>query len=99
MPYTPIELIASTSSTPTGRSATCSGVRWWKIETTGPHGMTAKLTNAGATTSSGATTKTSLSTVVGTMSSFSGSFSASAIGWSSPQGRPGSGRAGSASGR
>ena len=86
MPYTPIELMASTSSTATGRSATCSGVRWWKIETTGPTGMIAKATKAGAADSTGATTKISLSTVRGMMSSFSGSLSASAIGCSRPNG-------------
>src|SRR6188472_484778 len=48
MPYTPMELMASTSSTATGRSATCSGVRWWKIETIGPTGMMEKATKAGA---------------------------------------------------
>jgi len=86
MPYTPMELMASTSSTATGRSATCSGVRWWKIETTGPTGMMEKATKAGAADSIGATTKISLSAVVGMMSSLSGSLSASAIGCSRPNG-------------
>jgi hypothetical protein len=48
--------------------------------------MIAKLTKAGAAARIGATTNTSLSTLVGTMSSFSGSLSASAIGWSRPNG-------------
>ena len=78
--------MASTRSTATGMSATCSGVRWWKIDTTGPHGMIAKPTNAGAAATIGATKNTSLSTPVGTMSSLSGSLSASAIGCRSPHG-------------
>ena len=86
MPYTPMELMASTSSTATGRSVSCSGVRWWKIETVVPHGMMAKATKAGAADSTGAITNTSLSTPVGMMSSLSGSLSASAIGCSRPNG-------------
>ena len=42
--------------------------------------------NEGAAATIGATKNTSLSTLVGTMSSFSGSLSASAIGCSSPHG-------------
>ena len=86
MPYTPMELMASTSSTATGRSVSCSGVWWWKIETVVPHGTMAKATKAGAADTIGASTKISLSAPVGMMSSFSGSFSASAIGCSRPYG-------------
>ena len=86
MPYTPMELMARISSTATGRSASCSGVWWWKIETSGPHGMTAKAMKAVAADRTGATTNTSLSTPVGMMSSLSGSLSASAIGCSRPNG-------------
>ena len=43
-----IELMARTSRTATGRSVSWSGVRTPKIETSGPHGMMAKLTRAGA---------------------------------------------------
>ena len=66
--------MASTSSTATGRSASCSGVRTPKIETSGPNGMIAKLTNAGITAIAGASQKSSLSTRRGTMSSLSASL-------------------------
>ena len=74
MPYTAIELMASTSSTATGMSVSCSGVWWWKIDTTGPTGMIAKLMKAGIVAIAGASTNSSLSTPRGMMSSFSGSF-------------------------
>ena len=78
--------MARISSTATGRSASCSGVWWWKIETSGPHGMTAKPTKATPAEMTGATMNTIRSAVVGMMSSFSGSLSASAIGCSRPKG-------------
>ena len=69
--------MASTSRTPTGRSASCSGVRTPKIETSGPNGMMAKLMNAGISAIAGASQNSSVSTPRGTMSSFSGSLSPS----------------------
>jgi len=53
-----------------------------------PHGMTAKLMKA-SSRYHGAIMNTSRSASRGTMSSFSGSLSASAIGCSRPKGRPG----------
>ena len=64
----------------------CSGVCTPKIETSGPTGMIAKLISAGVAARIGARENRSLSTCRGTMSSFSGSLSASATGWSSPKG-------------
>ncbi len=54
MPYTPIELVASTTSTPTGRSVSCSTVRCPKIETSPPNGITENATNAGMVETIGA---------------------------------------------
>lgn len=54
MPYTPIEAIASTSSTATGRSVSCSGVWTPNIETIGPIGMTEKARKAGTARTTGA---------------------------------------------
>src|SRR6266498_3385159 len=76
--------MASTSSTATGRSVSCSGVRWPKIETSGPNGMIAKLMKAGVTANTGARMKTSLSTPIGTTSSFSPSLIPSATDCSNP---------------
>ena len=42
----PIDAIASTYSTDTGKSVSCSGVSTPKIETVGPNGITAKAMNA-----------------------------------------------------
>src|ERR1700722_15474307 len=53
--------MASTSSTATGRSVSCSGVWWWEIETSGPHGMTAKLMKAIVPDITGAAMNNSLS--------------------------------------
>jgi hypothetical protein len=78
--------MARMSSTATGRSASCSGVWWWKIETSGPHGMTAKAMKAIVPDITGAAMNNSLSAVRGMMSSLSGSLSASAMGWSRPNG-------------
>ena len=46
--------------------------------TTGPNGITEKVTKAGTVAMTGARTKTSLSAAFGTMSSFSASFTPSA---------------------
>ena len=50
-PYTPIEDIARTSSTATGRSVSCSGVLCPPIETIPPNGMIENETSAGAAAS------------------------------------------------
>ena len=84
MPYTPIELMASTSSTATGRSVSWSGVCTPKMDTSGPNGMIAKLMNAGITAMAGASQNSSLSTCRGTMSSLSASLIPSISDWSSP---------------
>ena len=47
MPYTPSDEQANTTSTPTGRSVSCSGVWWPKIDTSGPNGITENARNAG----------------------------------------------------
>src|SRR5687767_9707994 len=62
IPYTPIDDIASTSSTATGRSVPCSAVWWPKIDTVGPNGMMTNEMNAGTAATIGASTNTTLST-------------------------------------
>ena len=66
----------------------CSGVSMSENDTstTGPNGITAKVTNAGTPEITGARKKTTLSAAVGMMSSFSASLMPSARPWSSPNG-------------
>src|SRR4051812_46710957 len=75
-----------TNSTATGMSVSCSGVSSPKKLTTGPNGITAKVTKAGTVASTGARRKTALSAALGTMSSFSASFTPSASDCSRPNG-------------
>ena len=84
----PIEAIAITKITATGMSVSCSGVvmSLKGTFTSGPNGITAKVTNAGITAITGAITKTSLSAALGMMSSFSASFTPSARLCSRPKG-------------
>ncbi len=84
----PIEAIASTKRTATGMSVSCSGVLMSVngTSTTGPNGITEKVTNAGIVAMTGASRKTTLSAALGMMSSFSASFTPSASDWSRPKG-------------
>ena len=84
----PIEAIAITNSTATGMSVSCSGVSRSVngTSTTGPNGITEKVTNAGITAITGARRKTTLSAAFGMMSSLSASFTPSASDWSRPKG-------------
>src|SRR5262249_15568005 len=86
MPYTPIAEHASTTSTATELSVSCNGVLWWKIDTIGPNGITAKAVNAQIVEITGAMKKTALSASVGMMSSLNASLSPSASDCSSPKG-------------
>ena len=75
----PIEAIAITNSTATGMSVSCSGVCVGRtMFTTGPNGITEKVTNAGTVAMTGARRKTTLSAAFGMMSSLSASFTPSA---------------------
>ena len=76
--YRPIEATAITNSTATGMSVSCSGVRSPKKFTSGPNGMTLKVTKAGITAMIGAITKTSLSAAFGIRSSLNISLAPSA---------------------
>ncbi len=78
MPYTPSEEQARITSTPTGRSVSCSGVWWWKIDTSGPNGITEKARKAGTVESTGAIQYTGLSASVGMISSLNASLMPSA---------------------
>lgn len=51
-----MDVAARMYSTATGRSVSCSGVRWPNTETTGPSGMTANAMNAGTVAMIGART-------------------------------------------
>ena len=82
----PIEAIAITNSTATGMSVSCSGVSTPNMLTSGPNGITAKVTNAGTVAMIGARRKTTLSAAVGMRSSLSASFTPSASDWSRPKG-------------
>src|SRR3954469_19351533 len=78
MPYTPSEEQAKITRTPTGRSVSCSMVRWPKIETSGPNGITEKARKAGTVETTGAIQYTGLSASVGMISSLKASFTPSA---------------------
>ena len=84
----PMDATAITNSTATGMSVSWSGVSMSVngTSTTGPNGMTEKVTKAGITAITGARMKTTLSAAVGMMSSFSASLTPSASDWSRPKG-------------
>ena len=86
MPYTPSELAASTTSTPTGGSASWSAVSSPKIVTSPPNGMTANATKAQIVEMTGARKYTGLSALTGRISSLNASLSPSASDCSSPNG-------------
>ena len=81
-----MELIASTNSTPTGRSVSCSGTLLPLMLTVGPNGMTLKARNAGMAEITGARMYTGRSASAGMMSSFSASLMPSARPCSTPPG-------------
>ena len=54
IPYTPIDVAASTNSTATGISVNCNAVRCPNIDTSPPIGMTENAMNAGTTEMTGA---------------------------------------------
>ena len=84
----PIEAMAITNSTATGMSVSWSGVvrSVNGSPTSGPNGITEKVTNAGMTASTGASRKTTLSAALGIRSSLSASLTPSASDWSRPKG-------------
>ncbi len=82
----PIDAIAITNRTATGMSVSWSGVRSPKSVTSGPNGITLKVTNAGTTQMTGASTKTTLSAAFGIRSSLNASFTPSASDCSRPKG-------------
>src|SRR3954447_14827257 len=65
MPYTPSDEHANTTSTPTGRSVSCSAVWGPNIDTVGPNGMPENASNAGTAHRSGAIQYTGLSARTG----------------------------------
>src|SRR3954469_14833767 len=73
MPYTPSDEQANTTSTPTGRSVSCSIVRCPNSDTSGPNGMTEKARKAGAAERIGARKYTGLSASSGMTSSLKAS--------------------------
>ncbi len=64
-----------------GASMSCSGVRWPRIDTSGPSGMTENARNAGMVAMTGARKYTGLSASAGMMSSLNASFRPSARLW------------------
>ena len=82
----PIDEAASTSRTATGRSVSCNGDRWPKIETVGPNGITANAVKAQTVEMTGAKKYTTLSASFGMMSSLNASLSPSARLCSRPNG-------------
>jgi len=83
-PYTAIDDSISMKRIPHGGSASCSAVRWPKIDTVPPRGTIEKTRNAGTTARNGASRYTRLSAFTGSSASLKNNLVPSASDWSMP---------------